>query len=545
MVRGLISNWKCILNYFVSETNISGENLSKILLKNLEIASNLALNVKAIICDQGPNNRKCLGILGVTKEKPYFMFKEQQIFSFYDIPHIIKSMRNTLLNSDLVTPDGIVSFTPVRKLYDLEKNSTTKMCPKLTQKHIDPSSFDKMRVVYAVQVFSRTTSAALLTAVETGNFVENDKVVVQSTAKCFKKIDRIFDCMNSGSLYDRNAYKSALKMKNLVYNYIEDFIEYVKNIRLVKKTKVYWIAGLEQTLRATLMMAEQMFNENEGIDFVLTKRLNQDIIENLFSQIRAKGGNTKNPSVHELNFLISKIMTTNLYCFSKFANCSNDEEQMISLTSLMTEADNNSEFHNEEVVIEKDVQLNEKFDDNYIEAIYETMENDLMLDEIGSGSYVSTEVTSMRYFVGYVAFKVFSNLGCEECLQGCRKKDEVLTCGSEMFIFAKNYLKNSDFGNLFAPTDEFFNVCRIHILIFRQVFDYEKNMDTIKEKIVEKCINNKREENVSWFERESVCYHHRVKALEFMTHVLLRKHCLWYTRKFKKPSIDKAKIIKD
>ena len=64
-------------------------------------------------------------------------------------------MRNSLINSDFDTPDGIVSFRPVKRLYEIEKLKTTRTCPKLTQKHIDPSSFDKMRVRYAVQVFSK------------------------------------------------------------------------------------------------------------------------------------------------------------------------------------------------------------------------------------------------------------------------------------------------------------------------------------------------------------------------------------------------------
>ena len=77
MLRGPFSNWKCILNYFVSKTNITGEDLKKVLLENLKIAEKLNLNVKAVICDQGPNNRKCLGKLGVTKETPFFIFNKR------------------------------------------------------------------------------------------------------------------------------------------------------------------------------------------------------------------------------------------------------------------------------------------------------------------------------------------------------------------------------------------------------------------------------------------------------------------------------------
>ena len=82
----------------------------------------------------------------------------------YDIPHLIKSIRNTLLKRDIECSDGIVSWDCVKELFKLEKEKSTKMCPKLTLRHVYPNSWQKMKVSYATQVFSHTISRAVKTA---------------------------------------------------------------------------------------------------------------------------------------------------------------------------------------------------------------------------------------------------------------------------------------------------------------------------------------------------------------------------------------------
>lgn len=55
----------------------------------------------------------------------------------YDVPHLIKSVRNTLLlTNDIKTQDGVASWAVSFEIYNLEKSSVTKACHKLTQKHI-------------------------------------------------------------------------------------------------------------------------------------------------------------------------------------------------------------------------------------------------------------------------------------------------------------------------------------------------------------------------------------------------------------------------
>lgn len=217
MIRGLIDNWKCVFNYFVSKNSISAENLKKIILENIKLLDLMGLSVEAIVCDQGSNNRKCFTLLGVSFDKPFFYYNNnKKVFAFYDFVHLIKSLRNLCLHHKLSTPDGIFNFDCVVELFELEKGKVTKMRPKLTEKHVHPNTFDKMRVSFATQVFSRSVASSINTIVECNQYKKSSKAEALSTAKFIEMVDKIFDCMNSCTLIDRNQYKCENKQHSLL-----------------------------------------------------------------------------------------------------------------------------------------------------------------------------------------------------------------------------------------------------------------------------------------------------------------------------------------
>lgn len=69
----------------------------------------------------------------------------------YDIPHLFKSMRNILHIHDIFMPNGTIPLSVLRELRAHDKKSTgARVFPHLTDKHIDPGHFDKMKVKFAV-----------------------------------------------------------------------------------------------------------------------------------------------------------------------------------------------------------------------------------------------------------------------------------------------------------------------------------------------------------------------------------------------------------
>lgn len=66
------------------------------------------------------------------------------------------------MRGEMKTPDGKVSWQIIVQLFEIDTNNTSaRLCPKLTRKHIYPNSFEKMKVKYATQVFSYTVSSAI------------------------------------------------------------------------------------------------------------------------------------------------------------------------------------------------------------------------------------------------------------------------------------------------------------------------------------------------------------------------------------------------
>lgn len=68
-----------------------------------------------------------------------------------------------------------------------------RAAPKLTDSHISPSSFEKMKVKYASQIFSATVSAGLSLYVRFG--VISAEAI--TTAEFIDRVDKLFDLLNS------------------------------------------------------------------------------------------------------------------------------------------------------------------------------------------------------------------------------------------------------------------------------------------------------------------------------------------------------------
>lgn len=123
--RGIYSSWKIPLGYFISENGVKADQLQRIVLKSLELLESCGLKPVGITCDQSRVNQKLFKNLGASSEQPYFIVGENKYFTIYDVPHLIKSLMNNLLNADYIYDNKRVSFKDVRDIYTLDKNSKT------------------------------------------------------------------------------------------------------------------------------------------------------------------------------------------------------------------------------------------------------------------------------------------------------------------------------------------------------------------------------------------------------------------------------------
>lgn len=112
----LVGNWTQVLGTFATHSNISGDLLAKIVLEATILAEKAGLFVDYITCDAAGWNRKMWRILGVRANSKEIVAKrahpadsKRYLHFLSDFPHLVKNIRNRLLETTLKTPDGTVS----------------------------------------------------------------------------------------------------------------------------------------------------------------------------------------------------------------------------------------------------------------------------------------------------------------------------------------------------------------------------------------------------------------------------------------------------
>lgn len=133
--------------------------------------------VVATVCDQGSTNQSAIKTLlketneqftRTNQENPYFGFVEgnQEIIPLFDVPHLMKGIRNNLLNKDLHftlnKEKKIAKWSHIVQFYKLDSSEPSlRICSKLTDSHILIDRINKMKVKNCTQVFSNTVGVLM------------------------------------------------------------------------------------------------------------------------------------------------------------------------------------------------------------------------------------------------------------------------------------------------------------------------------------------------------------------------------------------------
>lgn len=96
--------------------------------------------------------------------------------------------------------------------------------------------------------------------------------------------------------------------------------------------KAYWIN--EQTVNGIILFFEERHKTNENF-CLMTRRLNQDALENMFGLIQANGGNYRNPTLLDFLRIVSKVLTSLNVSFEN-SNCVIDDCSNINVISPAT-----------------------------------------------------------------------------------------------------------------------------------------------------------------------------------------------------------------
>lgn len=163
VVSGLSKSYKIPCGFFFTN-QLSGKVLYRLTNHVIDEVEKCGLQVIGVVTDSYKINVTMMRHFGNGSLKPVVSHPcnvDRQLFLSFDQCHIIKNVQNLFLDGDMT--DGSLPITGlfIKKLYELQKNEVVKLVRFPTQKHVEPSNFEKMNVGRAVQLFSDEVIAAV------------------------------------------------------------------------------------------------------------------------------------------------------------------------------------------------------------------------------------------------------------------------------------------------------------------------------------------------------------------------------------------------
>ena len=370
--------------------------------------------------------------MNVSMERPYFQIRDKKYFTIYDPPHLLKSVRNKLMKYNFGFDNKIARWKDIINFYKKDEKLPTRLAPKLTEKHLDPNGFSKMRVKLAAQVLSHSVAAAIYTYVSLGALPSQGI----GTAELLARVDEIFDCCNSPSFYDKRIKRRLLTPSSPHVEVLRNGITFFQSIKVVNPSTGEDRTGLLKclkgwclTLSAILSLWQTLYSEGVA-SFIVTRQLNQDPLENFFGSIHQHGGNSDNPTPMQFKRAYRKLFHSNL----------------LTVISGNCEADNNETL----------LHLSNLENTNIPSFATGSIKKPLT---ITSTDYASEDMqlrivreNAIAYVAGYLLRKAFEKHKCSKC---ATLANENLDSDRSTFLFFKAYQTDASmFGGLVSPSSQ-------------------------------------------------------------------------------------------
>lgn len=306
MVVGLKKTVSYVL-HMVPETKISGELLQNEILKCITILQNIGFIVRGVCCDNHSSN--VAAYKGLSKLQNGDFDKDlkiwvggKPIYLFYDSVHLIKNVRNNLLNrkkfifppfiseeleKNIMVAGGEITWSLLHRVHeeDSKCQANLRAAPKLTKEVLHPAK-NKQSVPVALAIFDPSTRAAILRyfpkAQDSADFLELFYTwwMIINSKERFNSSHRLGNAAVSGDGKPTFLRKFAEWIKE----WSNQKIPNCEKFTLSAQTS----AAMVHTLRCHACLIEDLLSD--GFEFVLTSRFQTDPLEKRYGQYRQMSG---------------------------------------------------------------------------------------------------------------------------------------------------------------------------------------------------------------------------------------------------------------
>ncbi|XP_064475297.1 uncharacterized protein LOC135389170 [Ornithodoros turicata] len=329
MLSGISTTWIQPLAYVLSKSAASANTLQALLVQLIQRLQSANIFVKVVVCDQGSSNCALARNLEVSPSQPYFLVNDHKVYFMFDPPHLMKTTRNLLLKYDLLngSAEKKVQWAFIKQFYESNYPLKARLAPKLTENHINPTVFNRMRVKFATQVLSDSVSAGIAVLIVVGEMPP----AAAATSDFLQQMDILFDTLNSSSTAQsedkkmRYAISASTKHKEILQSAAERISNW-KFIGCAREPPT--VNGWQVTINAVLALWDDL-HENSNFEHLLTRRLNQDPLENMFGQFRQMHGSNETPNAFQFVAGLKHTLASKVVNATGRGNCEATELSLI------------------------------------------------------------------------------------------------------------------------------------------------------------------------------------------------------------------------
>uniref|UniRef100_A0A2A4J986 THAP-type domain-containing protein n=1 Tax=Heliothis virescens TaxID=7102 RepID=A0A2A4J986_HELVI len=288
MVRGVFADWEQPVGYSLLSKDENYVRLNEWIDRVLEMLVAIGFKIRTFVSDTGDEFIKAAENRSVTIEKPYFFIGGRKIYYIFDAPHLFLMARDHFQLYDFAYEDRVAKYEYVKQFYENDKNNEFKNAPKLKKNHIFPTTLAKMNIKYAAELFSNSVAIGI------SNYISFGKIdcYASDTAEFINIMNNLFDCLNSSDLKDNHCeFKNAFRGNQSQIEFFQEMLIYFQKLKLVHPTdgsdfthQAKFITAFQKTITSILLLFEDL--KLDGYTYLLTRRLNLEVLDQLVGQIR-------------------------------------------------------------------------------------------------------------------------------------------------------------------------------------------------------------------------------------------------------------------
>ncbi|KAI5643117.1 THAP domain-containing protein [Phthorimaea operculella] len=272
MIHGIFTNYNQAVGYALLSESKKYQQLSEWTDNLIRKLFAIGLKVRVLVTNMSSDFVNSALERQITMETPYFFIDSHKVFYIYDVSHLMKSVRDNLMSYNFHFGDYVAKWDHIKDFYEKDKTQKPRLAPKLTDSHIKPGNFGKLKVQLAVQ-----------------------------HAFCGTK-DQI--------------------------NFLNEMIGFFQTVQIIcpetgkdVTSEVKFVDGFQVTLNSIIHLFEDL--KSEGFSYMATRPLNQDCLENFLGRVHTCYS-TKEPTSKQFVSAFRRHVFVPTIHKSKHVICSDD-----------------------------------------------------------------------------------------------------------------------------------------------------------------------------------------------------------------------------